>query len=557
MTGITWSRDACSRSISHAGFVTSSSVPSSGAVVPSGPNASGGAPSPVGVDDGTVDAGNGGTSAGRKFTNQIGLPTATAIVVGSIIGTGVFALPSALAPYGLASLVAFGLVTIGAIALALVFGWLNKRVPGSGGPYLYARDAFGDFGGFFTAWSYWLTAWIGNAAIVVAWVGYVEVFVNKGGNKWGSAAIAMVGLWIPAFINISGVRNLGWFQNVTVVLKFIPLLFMATVGLFFIKTANFGTFNPSDLSIVAAISAAAAIALFSYIGLETISVAASRVRNPERNVSRATVWGTVACAFVYIFGTLTVFGTVPHQALIGNTAPFSSSADAIFGGSWAGQLMAVTAIISGIGCLNGWTLICAEMPMAAANDRLFPSQFAELNNREIPVFGIIVATVLASIITVFSYWRFQTVFTDVVLLSVLTAVIPYMFSAAAELYWLIVKGRSANWPHFARDLVVTIVALVFSFWALAGTGYQAVYFGIFVFFLGVPVYIWMKSERNEYGETPVTPVDYVSPMPNGSNGSNGLPSPNGSLDTNGTDRTAEQRGDGRASVPAQGSGKER
>jgi len=112
------------------------------------------------------------TTKGKEFTNRFGLPTATALVVGSVIGTGVFALPSSLAPYGPSSLLAFVLITIG--ALALVFGWLNKRVPGSGGPYLYARDAFGDFGGFITAWANWLTAWIDNAAIVVAWVGYVE-----------------------------------------------------------------------------------------------------------------------------------------------------------------------------------------------------------------------------------------------------------------------------------------------------------------------------------------------------------------------------------------------
>ena len=111
--------------------------------------------------------GSDGSTRGREFATRFGLPTATALVVGSIIGTGVFALPSALVPYGPSSLLAFVLVTVGALALALVFGWLNKRVPGSGGPYLYARDAFGDFGGFITAWSYWLTAWIGNAAIVV------------------------------------------------------------------------------------------------------------------------------------------------------------------------------------------------------------------------------------------------------------------------------------------------------------------------------------------------------------------------------------------------------
>jgi APA family basic amino acid/polyamine antiporter len=475
-----------------------------------------------------ASAGGARSTRGKEFANRFGLPTATALVVGSIIGTGVFALPSALAPYGPSSLVAFVLVTIGALALALVFGWLNKRVPGSGGPYLYARDAFGDFGGFVTSWSYWLTAWIGNAAIVVAWVGYVEVFINKGGNRWGSVAIALVGLWIPAIINISGVRNLGGFQVVTVILKFVPLVFMATIGLFFIKPQNFDGFNPSHLSLGGAISAAAAIALFSYLGLEVASVAAGRVRSPNRNVSRATVIGTLACGLVYILGTLTVFGTVSHQALLGNTAPFSSSADAIFGGSWAGKLMAIVAIISGIGCLNGWTLICAEMPMAAANDRLFPRQFARLSHREIPVFGIVTAAILASVLTSFSYWKFQSVFTDIVLLSVLTAVIPYLYSSAAHLYWLIVKGRPVNWPHFARDIAVTVVALAFSFWALAGTGYQAVYYGIFVFFLGVPVYIWMKAQRNEYGESPVTPIEYpadspyaTAPLDGGTGGGNG------------------------------------
>jgi APA family basic amino acid/polyamine antiporter len=454
-----------------------------------------------------------GTAKGQEFVNRFGLPTATALVVGSIIGTGVFALPSALAPYGPSSLVAFGLVTVGALALAMVFGWLNKRVPGSGGPYLYARDAFGDFGGFITSWSYWLTAWIGNAAIVVAWVGYVEVFINKGGNKWGSVAIALVGLWIPALINISGVKNLGGFQVITVILKFVPLLFMATVGLFFIKAGNFGSFNPSHLSLTGAISAAAAIALFSYLGLETASVAAGRVRKPQRNVSRATIYGTLACAFIYILGTFTVFGTVAHKTLLTSTAPFSDSANAIFAGSWAGNVMAIAAIISGIGCLNGWTLICAEMPMAAARDRLFPTQFGRVSKREIPVFGILAATVLASVLTVFGYTHFQTVFTDMLLLSVLTAVIPYLYSAAAHLYWLIVKGRAVSWPHLTRDAGVTVLALLFSFWALAGTGYQAVYYGIIAFFLGVPVYIWMKAQRKEYGESPVIPIDYPADSP--------------------------------------------
>jgi basic amino acid/polyamine antiporter, APA family len=231
---------------------------------------------------------------------------------------------------------------------------------------------------------------------------------------------------------------------------------------------------------------------------------------------------------VYVLGTATVFGTVGQQTLVDSTSPFSDSAAAIFGASWAGQAMAVVAIISGLGCLNGWTLICAEMPMAAAHDRLFPTQFAKLSKKEIPVFGIVVATVLASVLTAFGYWSFETVFTNVVLLGVFTAVIPYLFSAAAHLYWLIVEGRALDWPHLVRDLVVTAFALVFTFWALAGSGYQAVYYGVFVFFLGIPVYVWMKSQRKEYGETPVLPIQYAADSPYflSSNGSNGAAASN-------------------------------
>jgi APA family basic amino acid/polyamine antiporter len=443
--------------------------------------------------------------ASRSRRQQFGLPTATALVVGSVIGTGVFALPSALAPYGPISLVAFVLVTVGAMALALVFGSLSKRVPGSGGPYVYARDAFGDFGGFLNAWSYWITAWAGNAAIVVAWVGYVEVFWNTGHNKAGSILIAMVGLWIPAVINLSGVRNMAVTQIVTTVLKFIPLLFMATVGLIFIKAHNFGAFNASGTSAGGAISAAAAIALFSYLGIETASVAAGRVRNPTRNVARATILGTIGCAVVYILGTLTVFGTVSNAALQKSTAPFTDSANAIFGGQWAGKTVAIAAIISGLGCLIGWTLIVAEMPMAAAQDRLFPPQFAR-TRRGIPVFGIISSTLLAAILTAISYSSFQKVFTTLVLLSVFTAVVPYMFSAAAQLWWLVTRGRTTNVPHLVRDCGVSAVALVFTFWSLAGSGYQAVYYGTFCLLLGIPVYIWLKVNRSEYGETQVIPV---------------------------------------------------
>src|SRR3954454_12492064 len=435
------------------------------------------------------------SGSGHEVVHDFGLPTASALVVGSVIGTGVFALPSALAAFGPISLVAFGLVTVGALALAVTFRALTGRLPSSGGPYVYAREAFGEFAGFLNAWSYWITAWAGNAAIVVAWVGYVEVFWNTGHAKAWSIVIALTGLWLPAIVNLAGLRSIAWFQIVTTVIKFIPLLFIATVGLLFVKSANFGTFNASGGSSLSAISAAAAIALFSYLGIETASVAAGRVRDPERNVGRATVLGTLACAFVYILGTIAVFGTVAHAKLIGSSAPFTDSANAIFGGQWAGKTVAIAAIVSGIGALVGWTLIVAEMPQAAARDDLFPKQFEGESRAGVPAFGIIVSTALASVLTIVSYTSFDKVFTTIVLLSVLTSVIPYLFSAAAQLAWLATRRRAVRVPHLIRDVVISGVALVFSFWTLAGSGYQAVYYGTFCVFLGVPVYVWMRHAR--------------------------------------------------------------
>lgn len=439
---------------------------------------------------------SGTTSQGPGF----GLTTATALVVGSVIGTGVFALPSALAAYGPISLVSFGLVTVGAIALALTFRALNLRIPASGGPYVYARDAFGDFAGFLNAWSYWITAWAGNAAIVVAWVGYVEVFWNTGHDKTWSILIAIVGLWLPAAVNLAGVRSIAAFQVVTTILKFLPLVLISTIGLFYVKSANFGEFNASDTSALDAIGSAGALALFSYLGIETASVVAGRVRDPGRNVGRATVFGTLACALVYILGTVAVFGTVAHTQLMNSTAPFADAADNIVGSSWAGDSVGAAAVISGFGALVGWTLIVAEMPQAAARDGLFPPRFLQESKRGVPAFGIIVSTVLATALTILSYTRFDNVFVTIVLLSVVTAVVPYIFSAGAQIYWLVAEGRRTHPAHVGRDVAVAGVALIFSFWALDGSGHEAVFYGMFAVLLGIPVYVWLKASRGEYGE---------------------------------------------------------
>jgi APA family basic amino acid/polyamine antiporter len=469
----------------------------------------GGAPggAPPGHEDQTA---KGGTQ------HQFGLMTAMALIVGSIIGVGIFNLPTSLASYGPITLWSMGLTTVGALALALLFASLSRRLPADGGPYAYARAAFGNKLGFANAWSYWITAWAGNAAIAVGWVLYVEYFINKGHNRLISVLLVLIGLWLPAVVNLSGVKNMGSVQVVTTIIKFAAVAFMSIVGMFYISSANFTPWNVSGEGTVSAIGGGMAIALFSYLGVETASVAAAKVRDPDRNVPRATVLGTIACAVVYMLSLTAVFGIVPTSKLADATAPFSDAINTMFGGTWAGDVMAVAVIVSGLGALNGWTMICAEMPLAAANDGLFPEQFKRISRNGVPAYGIIASTVLASIAIVINYLGSSgpTVFTTLVLMSGITAAIPYAFSALAQLKWRWIDHKTVETPRFARDMIVAVLALVFSILFIyysRNTGhsfwtYWAPFFlAAVALLLGIPVYLAQRQRLTAPPPMPPNP----------------------------------------------------
>ena len=165
-----------------------------------------------------------------------------------------------------------------------------------------------------------------------------ELVLPRRGLLAFSFLLVLVGLWLPAVVNLSGIKNIGAVQVVTTILKFIALAFMSTVGLFFISTGNFTPWNVSGQSTVGAIGSAMAICLFSYLGVETAAVAAAKVRDPDRNVPKATVLGTLASAVVYLLSMVAIFGIVPTEqlALDENKASYSVAANAMVGsGHWA------------------------------------------------------------------------------------------------------------------------------------------------------------------------------------------------------------------------------
>lgn len=440
----------------------------------------------------------------QQRAHALGLTSSTGLVVGSIVGTGVFTMPAVLAGAGTMSLVVLGVIAVGALLLGVLFGQLTRRVANSdGGVYAYARHEFGDFAGYLVGWCYWIQSWAGNAAIVSSWVFYVDALFHITPNGMGNWGIAMVGLWVPAAVNLVGVRQMAWFQNLTVVLKFLPLLFVGVVGWFFVRSANFGPFNASGGSLYSGIGIAAGVALFSFIGVEAAAVTAKRVRDPRRNVGRASITGTAASAVLYVLVSAAVMGLVAHHGLVNNGAPFVNAFESIFSqGAWAGRLVAVLAVISGIGALNGWTLIVTETSRAIAKDDLFPRPFAWADHKDTAWFGILIGTGLPSLLML---WRYSTssgltIFTYLVDLSVVTVAIPYFFSAIAQLTYLVSRRRRVEGWRLARDLTVAGASVLFSLWVTFASGYQVVYQAMLVLLIGLVLYAFLNARRERLGE---------------------------------------------------------
>lgn len=429
------------------------------------------------------------TSAG---SSSLGPGMATALVVGNMIGSGVFLLPSALAAYGGVSILAWVFTSAGALLLALVFARLGRAYPETGGPYAYSRRAFGDVIGFLTAWGYWIAIWAGNAAIAVAFVSYSADFWPALEDNAMLAGVVGVGaIWLLTWVNVHGVRQGGVMQAVTTVLKLVPLVAIATLGLLFIDTANFA-WNVSGESNLQALTAAAALTLWAFIGLESATVPADDVDDAARTIPRSTVIGTLVTAGVYILSTVAVMGVIPAATLAGSNAPFADAAREMFG-SWAGTAVAAGAVISTFGCLNGWILLQGQVPRAAARDGLFPSEFARLSPNGTPVFGLIVSSILVTVLMGMNYTRgLVDQFTSIVLLATLTTLVPYAFSAAAQLLLLATDPAAFSGARLARDAVIAGLAFAYALWAIAGAGYEVVFKGFLLLLAGIPVYVWIR-----------------------------------------------------------------
>ena len=432
---------------------------------------------------------------------SLGLYTTTSIVLGNMVGSGVFLLPATMAAYGAYSLAGWTVSTFGALFLAWVFSNLSRRLPKAGGPYAYPREAFGDFAGFQIAWIYWLSIVGTNAAIAVAFASYLVTFIpSLAANPVNGTLAALAATWVLTVINILGVKAAGRLQLITVILKLTPLVVLAVFGLSHFSGATFNSGHTSE-SPLSAINSTAALAMWAFLGLECATVPADHVKDPEKTIPRATMLGTIIAGAFYIVCTSVVMGIIPADALAKSNAPFADAAALLWGG-WAGKLIAATALISCFGALNGWILMQGQLPQAVANNGLFPKVLAKESKFGTPVVALVISSVIASGLLLMSMvgslgggglgQALVQMFNILILITTFFTLVPYMMCALAEIVLSRKQQRSSSVRR--RDLAIAIGAFVFGLWAAAGTGKDSLYWGTLMLLAGLPIYVWQTRK---------------------------------------------------------------
>ncbi|MEI8295631.1 MAG: amino acid permease [Alphaproteobacteria bacterium] len=427
-------------------------------------------------------------ATGRPF----GFWTAVSLVIGNMVGTGIYPLPAALAIYGSLSLIGFALAAVGAMCLAYIFAHLTIHNPKSGGPYTHGQAVFGDLIGFLVAWGYWIMNWTGSAATAIGIVGYLSIFVPElVHNRLLAFEYGMAIVWSVTIINCLGLRFGGAVQVVFTAVKLIPLIVIPIVALFWFNSDNFflsvGSAMDQGHTTFSAINASATIAMWSFIGLEAATVPAERIANPERTIARATIFGTALVAIVYLITNVALFGAVPIHTLATSSAPFVDVAKVVFGEHVA-PLIALCIIISGLGGINGWILLHGQIPQVMAKDGLFPRQFLKTSADGTPVLGLVVGSILITLLMIASYQdSLLQQFVLIITVGGVMTLFAYLVSSFAALFLL--KGKKTLTPVFK---IVCIAAIAYSLWAIAGAGTKVLMFCVVGYCVGVPLYIYVR-----------------------------------------------------------------
>lgn len=416
-----------------------------------------------------------------------------ALVVGNMVGTSVYTLPASVAQtVGPLGIVAWALTAAGYLFVALVYASLGTRYPVTGGPYVFAREAFGEFAAFQAVWSYWISTVVGNAGIVTAVVGYAVGFSPRLAGSVGlQFGLAQLLVWGLCLLNVLGVKQSARLQIAVMCTSAVPMLLVSLAMLPYARAANYRPFAPHGLG---SLAAGAALVVWAYSGVESATVPAEEVQHPGRTIRRGTLAGYALATLIFLVAAVAVTGALPNAEIASSPRPVALAAGHTLG-PWAEALIGVFAMAAGIGTLNGWILMAGRIPFTAARDGIFFRALGRVHPRfGTPHVALIAGTAVTSAMLLLYFQKtLLGVFNFIVLLAVLTTLVPHLYAAAAEM--MLARRDRARYSsrERRRSQWVALVAFAFVLVTIYGVGGEVVLWGFLLILAATPLYIWFAT----------------------------------------------------------------
>jgi APA family basic amino acid/polyamine antiporter len=424
-------------------------------------------------------------------TKIIGFWRGWSIAVGCAVGSGIFMMPTLLAPYGLIGFGGWLIAGAGSVLVALTMSRLVRRIPKTGGPYVYANEGLGHFAGFIIAWTYWIACITAIAGISIAFVSYLGFFIPAiSHSSLLSLLASLVLVWLIVTLNIFSIEGSAKFQVVSTLLKLLPLFFMMFLGLVGFDSNNLPEINPTNANPFILLATVTTLVMWSFVGIETATVPAENFINPEKTIPKVLIAAVLSVLTIYVLVSIAIAAIVPAEELINSSAPFALAATKILGYS-GGVIIAFGALISTLGSLNANTLTAGNITFAAARDKLLPSKFLTLSDAGTPIFSFILAGSFVSFLLMLNYTKgLIDAFIFFAMLSTLSTLIAYLFCAMAELKFL-----KNDHPSKQRNsaIFLTFGTFLYAFFAIWGAGMEIVFYSFMLILVGMPMYAWMRE----------------------------------------------------------------
>ena len=437
----------------------------------------------------------------------LGLSALTAIVVGSMIGSGIFALPSQMAGSAAPGplLIGWGITGVGMLMLAFVFQTLAQRKPDvDGGVYGYAKAGFGNYIGYTSAFGYWASAWMGNVAYLVLLFATLGTFFPA--FESGTTVPAIIGasilLWIVHFLTLRGVQTAAFVNTIVTIAKVVPILTFIAIAIVGFKAGVFSAdFWGEHTSVdgeplgttMHQVRNMMLVTVWVFIGIEGAAVYSQRAKS-RKDVGRATVLGFLAVLALLLLVNFLSYGLMEQAKLADLPDPSMAGLMKQQVGAWGATFIAVGLIVSLLGALIAWVMLCAEILRIPAQDAVMPEALGQENSHGSPAAALWLTNGCIQVVLILTLFA-ESTYLGLVLLATSLILLPYLWSAAYQVL-LAVRGETyGDGQGRTKDLVIGAVALIYAIWLVYAGGLEYLLTGAVAYFLGTILFVWARKEK--------------------------------------------------------------